>query len=664
MPRSPLDAIRPSLVITGLLLLAVTAPARATVHVPGDAASIADGLALAQATWDTHVQVGPGDYYEQNLNIPAGLHLEGGGAAFTRIMPSGTSVALLLQPGAEVSNLAVEGGTNAMSWNGGGTGTFFIHDVWLTNQSSSPLAFDGGATIVLDFIRSVVSSPGLPVEIWATAASYVTIRGNHFVGTASSSYLEMWIEGDDSGSVEIRSNIFENGDYALTTWFEPGGNLPFGAMISNNVFVNNDYGFQIACTNIGVLAQIWVHNNWFVNNGVGQDITACDMGVVELGWNGYNGYWSNATDIDGGTVGFDDVEATPMFVNVVPDNVHLPDDYTLLMGSPGIDAGRDVSFYYDVDGSRNDIGAYGGAFGVDWNWDGDPVGHADGDCNDRDAYVFPGAPELCDGIDNDCDNVVPADESTDADGDTYLACDDCDDTQNGVYPGASEICDGFDSDCDGVLPDEEVDLDGDGAAPCEGDCDDSDPALNLADADGDGASTCDHDCDDGHADTYPGAPELCDGLDNDCDGNVPDGEFDVDGDGFAPCADDCDDLDDQVFPAYEETDCGDGKDNDCDGDTDGDDSDCSGGDDDTADDDDDDTAGDDDDTAGDDDDTAGDDDDDDDTDDDIDPPMDDDDDGVPGGFHCQCEQFPAGRPAVATVLVAMGAIAAVLRRRP
>ncbi len=234
------------------------------------------------------------------------------------------------------------------------------------------------------------------------------------------------------------------------------------------------------------------------------------------------------------------------------------------------------------------------------------------DCDDADAAVNPGATELCDGVDNDCDGSTDDDAAADAgtwyadsDGDGFGDPDssdvdcvqptgfvedatDCDDGEAAIHPDATELCDGVDNDCDGTIDDYDA----------------ADAPSWYADGDGDGfgdpgstTTACSQpsgyvgntdDCDDGEPLAYTGATELCDGVDNDCDDTVDNDDAadasswyaDSDGDGFGDAASttlaceqpsgfvsddtDCDDADASVFPGAEEV-AGDGIDQDCDG---------------------------------------------------------------------------------------------------
>jgi MYXO-CTERM domain-containing protein len=101
---------------------------------------------------------------------------------------------------------------------------------------------------------------------------------------------------------------------------------------------------------------------------------------------------------------------------------------------------------------------------VDADEDGHFAARCGGDdCDDSDLSVYPGAPELCDGVDNDCDLTTPPGEQ-DADLDGVRVCaDDCDDNDPARYPGAPELPDCLDTDCDGLGYDDcEVDTTGAG----------------------------------------------------------------------------------------------------------------------------------------------------------------------------------------------------------
>jgi hypothetical protein len=217
---------------------------------------------------------------------------------------------------------------------------------------------------------------------------------------------------------------------------------------------------------------------------------------------------------------------------------------------------------------------------VDENTDEDGDGFSTGgppgmrDCQDKIGDVNPGAVERCDGFDNNCDGRV--DEGFDVDGDRVAVCaGDCNDMDPTVNPTRREVCGNLrDDNCDGRV-DEDTDNDGDGVGTCAGDCNDYNASVHPAsgpvsaspevcdgqdnncdgqfdegfDEDSDGVPVCFGDCNDTNANIGPHTFEVPSNMvDDDCDGQVDEGQMDRDGDGFAPVCGDCNDFDPNINP--------------------------------------------------------------------------------------------------------------------
>jgi hypothetical protein len=333
----------------------------------------------------------------------------------------------------------------------------------------------------------------------------------------------------------------------------------------------------------------------------GGPTTFCQGGSVGLNLSGaYNNYvWSTGAttgSISATTTGNYSVTAYDFDGCAHPSN------------SISVTAQPNATWYADNDGDN-----YGNPGSSQTTCTGAPVGYVadNSDCNDGNSTIYPGATEVCNGIDDDCDGLSDdgltfATWYADGDGDNYgnvssttIACSqpvgyvssnsDCNDNNSLVNPGATELCNGIDDDCDGQTDE------------------DCNTYTWFADADGDtfgnpsvstttqtpiapsGYVNNNGDCNDSNASINPSATETCNNIDDDCNGLSDDGltfityYTDSDGDGFgasfatgiSSCSiiagtstnnNDCNDNNNTIYPGATET-CN-NIDDDCDGSTD------------------------------------------------------------------------------------------------
>jgi hypothetical protein len=217
------------------------------------------------------------------------------------------------------------------------------------------------------------------------------------------------------------------------------------------------------------------------------------------------------------------------------------------------------------------------------------------DCNDNNAAINPAATEICNYIDDNCNGSIDDGLNfttyySDGDGDTYgdaldagtALCSnpgtgyttnnsDCDDNNASVNPSAIEICNNLDDNCNGSIDDGVVfttyylDADGDSYGDAGNSLSSCTPVSGYV--------TNSTDCDDGNAAINPSAAEICNYVDDNCNGTIDDGlqtvyYADADGDnygdagnsvssctpvsGYVTNSADCDDSNPDVNPAATE----------------------------------------------------------------------------------------------------------------
>jgi hypothetical protein len=306
--------------------------------------------------------------------------------------------------------------------------------------------------------------------------------------------------------------------------------------------------------------------NTLVSSNDAATAPAADFDTVTVS-SGYNWWYDNSpSDTD---LVLADTSTSGVNPGLVASSIPCATDNLLPGPTSGlVDAGDPLVL--DGDGSRSDIGAFGGPSALApatlLDEDGDGIAAMD-DCDDDNALVFPGAPEQCNALDDDCNGLV--DEQDSAVDTAWLHPDSDSDGLGAIgegqlrCPAPGWVADG--SDCDDADPEvggqssffRDEDSDGYGVQPVSacaaspglaaqgGDCEDFNPAIGperqwYLDSDGDGFGdeaqltvSCytpgpgwvpeqAGDCDDSNHQRFPGAFEQCNGADDDCDASTPD----------------------------------------------------------------------------------------------------------------------------------------------
>ena len=358
----------------------------------------------------------------------------------------------------------------------------------------------------------------------------------------------------DNIDLSIRGLTFDSGDYLFA----------IHSVVTGDEITDTLYKINIATGSTTLVGDTGLYGL--------QSLATAPNGTI-YSWD--NGFCLICRDM--GLVTINPLTGQAKDVNIFDNDDFKPDLQTLAFAPDGTLWGIGHGNLYSIDTATGEatmeffqlgIGGTGGSefIVVEWPPDEDGDGYSPpDDCNDYDDTVYPGATEVCDGQDNDCNGL--SDEgfnigelcsagvgACEAIGVTVCSADGTGTICNAV-PGVPtpELCDGVDNDCDGP-----IDEDFNPGEPCSagvGACE----AFGVTVCSADGTRTV--------CDAVPGTPseEVCDGIDNDCDGEVDEGVQntyyrDADGDSWgnglnvcglactAPegCVDNKDDCDDNT----------------------------------------------------------------------------------------------------------------------
>jgi MYXO-CTERM domain-containing protein len=328
----------------------------------------------------------------------------------------------------------------------GGTGIDCTNDPIITGNSITgfSVGMNLRSGLALAMGNTVVGASNTGIHISSTTPDdYPTVRGNTIAQGGGVGVLFEWtggtlesnvITGNAGPGVEIEGGFEDFLNPVL---------LDHPVILGNSIISNSEQGVYVwgslIAAPLEVAAPTIVGNIISGNAGFGIEQTLSTPSLA------YNNVFGNLTGESDGKLGDTDISLDPLFVNIGSGN------FTLTAESPCIDlVGSDVLWTGPLDRAGADRVTDGDGDGIaladagafefvltcpdadgDGYFDPDCADKGEGDCDDSDASINPGADEIWyDGIDQNCDG-----NDEDQDGDGFIQDEDCDDTDASIAPG-------------------------------------------------------------------------------------------------------------------------------------------------------------------------------------------------------------------------------------